>query len=67
MPKAGTGCVFSGYKPTYVMNSKKFPGAAAHIDMMWRKTSLDWGKRSSGKPLTYLGNKMAGDGSGKTQ
>ncbi|MFC8367154.1 hypothetical protein ACFUIT_04040 [Streptomyces sp. NPDC057239] len=61
------GCVFSGYKPTYVMNSKKFPGAAAHIDLMWRKTSIDWGKQSSGKPLTYLGNKMAGDGSGKTQ
>ncbi|MFF1342972.1 hypothetical protein ACFVYT_34730 [Streptomyces sp. NPDC058290] len=64
---AGTGCVFSGYKPTYVMNSKKFPGAAAHIDMMWRKTNIKWGQRSSGKSLTYLGNKMAVDGSGKVQ
>ncbi|MEU0127838.1 hypothetical protein [Streptomyces sp. NPDC006289] len=57
---AGTGCVFSGYKPTYVMNSKKFPGAAAHIDLMWRKTNIKWGQHSSGnsgKPLTYLGNK----------
>jgi hypothetical protein len=67
IPNAGTGCVFSGYKPTYVMNSKKFPGAAAHIDMMWRKTNIDWGNRSSGKPLTYLGNKMSVDGSGKIQ
>ncbi|GFM99995.1 hypothetical protein Sfulv_48060 [Streptomyces fulvorobeus] len=64
---AGTGCVFAGYKPTYVMNSKKFPGAAAHIDMMWRKTNIKWGQRSSGKPLTYLGNKMSVDGSGKIQ
>ncbi|MFR9800569.1 hypothetical protein ACL02U_32425, partial [Streptomyces sp. MS06] len=64
---AGTGCVFSGYKPTYVMNSKKFPGAAAHIDLMWRKTNIDWGNRNGGKPLTYLDNKMATDGSGKTQ
>lgn len=57
VPNAGTGCVFSGYDPTYVMNSKKFPGAAAHIDMMWRKTNVDWGNRNGGKPLTYLGNK----------
>ncbi|MFD9542941.1 hypothetical protein [Streptomyces sp. NPDC060022] len=64
---AGTGCVFSGYDPTYVMNSAKFPAAAAHIDMMWRKTNLRWGKPGSGKPLTYLGEKIAGDGSGKTQ
>ncbi|MEU8762450.1 hypothetical protein [Streptomyces sp. NPDC048659] len=63
----GTGCVFPGYKPTYVMNSKKFPGAAAHIDMMWRKTTIKWGQRSSNKSLTYLGNKMSVDGSGKIQ
>lgn len=64
---AGTGCVFSGYKPTYVMNSKKFPGAAAHIDMMWRKTNVKWGNRNGGKPLTYLDNKLSPDGTGKTQ
>ncbi|MEU6314744.1 hypothetical protein [Streptomyces sp. NPDC047014] len=45
----------------------KFPGAAAHIDMMWRKTNIKWGQRSSGKSLTYLGNKMAVDGSDKSQ
>ncbi|WLW52098.1 hypothetical protein [Streptomyces sp. YU58] len=67
VPNAGTGCVFSGYDPTYVMNSQKFPGAAAHIDMMWRKTNVDWGNRNGGKPLTYLGNKMSVDGSGKIQ
>ncbi|MBW1600410.1 hypothetical protein [Streptomyces sp. JJ38] len=64
---AGTGCVFSGYKPTYVMNTKKFPGAAAHIALMWNKTKIVYGKRSSGKPLRYLANKMSNDGSGKTQ
>ncbi|MFC8012643.1 golvesin C-terminal-like domain-containing protein [Streptomyces cinereoruber] len=57
----GTGCVFPKYTPTYVMNSKKFPGAAAHIDMMWRKTNLDWGNKNGGKPLTYLANKLATD------
>ncbi|WP_432195427.1 hypothetical protein [Streptomyces sp. bgisy027] len=67
VPNAGTGCVFSGYDPTYVMNSRKFPGAAAHIDMMWRKTNIDWGNRNGGKPLTYLANKMSVDGSGKIQ
>ncbi|UQA95683.1 golvesin C-terminal-like domain-containing protein [Streptomyces halobius] len=64
---AGTGCVFSGYKPTYVMNSKKFRGAAAHIALMWDKTKIVYGKRSSGKPLKYLADKMSDDGSGKTQ
>lgn len=29
--------MFSDYDPTYVMDSKRFPGPAAHIDMMWRK------------------------------
>ncbi|WP_233416199.1 hypothetical protein [Streptomyces sp. N35] len=67
VPNAGTGCVFSGYDPTYVMNSKKFPGAAAHIDMMWRKTTLDWGNRNGGKPLTYVADKMAVDDPTKTQ
>ncbi|MFC8640493.1 hypothetical protein ACFUC2_07005 [[Kitasatospora] papulosa] len=64
---AGTGCVFPGYTPTYVMNSKKFPGAAAHIDLMWRKTKINWGNHNGGKPLTYLGNKMATDDPTKTQ
>ncbi|MDX3239396.1 hypothetical protein PV392_27650 [Streptomyces sp. ME03-5709C] len=68
VPNAGTGCVFSGYNPTYVMNSKKFPGAAAHIDMMWRKTNIKWGKHDSGgKPLTYLGKKVSADEPDKTQ
>ncbi|MEU5372830.1 hypothetical protein ABZ362_28355 [Streptomyces sp. NPDC005951] len=63
---AGTGCVFSWYKPTYVMNSKKFPGAAAHIALMWKKTNITYG-RYGGKPLKYLGDRLANDGSGKTQ
>ncbi|MFE2940759.1 hypothetical protein ACFXKG_17120 [Streptomyces sp. NPDC059255] len=64
---SGTGCVFPGYTPTFTMNSKKFPGAAAHIDMMWRKTKIDWGNHNGGKPLTYLANKMATDEPTKTQ
>jgi IS30 family transposase len=28
---------FSDYDPTYVTDAKRFPGPAAHIDMMWRK------------------------------
>ncbi|MEV8053243.1 hypothetical protein [Streptomyces bacillaris] len=63
---AGTGCVFSWYKPTYVMNSKKFPGAAAHIALMWEKTNITYG-RYGGKPLKYLGEKIADDGTGKPQ
>ncbi|WP_405899133.1 hypothetical protein OG242_17930 [Streptomyces sp. NBC_00727] len=60
---AGSGCVFSGYKPTYVMNSKKFPGAAAHIELMWRKTGIKWGQHTTnGKPLTYLGKKKVAGG-----
>lgn len=59
--------MFPGYTPTYVMNSKKFPGAAAHIDLMWRKTKINWGNHNGGKPLTYLGNKMATDDPTKTQ
>ncbi|MFI9772684.1 hypothetical protein ACIHJG_38465 [Streptomyces sp. NPDC052415] len=62
------GCVFSWYKPTYVMNSKKFPGAAAHIALMWKKTNVDWGNSNGGKPLTYLAQKLSPTStSGETQ
>ncbi|MBT2364050.1 hypothetical protein J7E88_01550 [Streptomyces sp. ISL-10] len=54
---AGAGCVFSWYKPTYVMNSKMYPGAASHIRLMWDKTKITWGNRNGGKPLKYLGKK----------
>lgn len=68
VPNAGTGCVFSHYKPTYVLNSKMFPGAAAHIAFMWNKTKIIYGRNTTGgKPLTYLGDKLADDGSGKPQ
>lgn len=64
--KSAPGCVFSRYKPTYPMNGKKFPGAAAHIWLMWNKANFPYGNKKSGKPLTYLGNKMNLDGT-KTQ
>ncbi|MFJ3933855.1 hypothetical protein [Streptomyces sp. NPDC090029] len=65
VPNAGTGCIFPKYNPTYVMNSKKFPGAAAHIDLMWRKTNIKYGQRASGKPIKFLGNKTVPGGTKK--
>lgn len=53
--KTTAGCIFSHYKPTYVMNEKKFPAAAAHAWLYQNKLPDHYGLRSAGKPLTYLG------------
>ena len=47
------GCVFSHYKPTYVMNSKKFPAAAAHAWLVQNKLPGHYGLRGN-NPLTFL-------------
>jgi hypothetical protein len=47
------GCVFSRYKPTYVMNSKKFPAAAAHAWLIQNKLPGHYGLRGN-TPLTFL-------------
>lgn len=47
------GCVFSRYKPTYVMNSKKFPAAAAHAWLIQNKLPGHYGLRGH-TPLTFL-------------
>ncbi|AVZ72074.1 hypothetical protein SLUN_07535 [Streptomyces lunaelactis] len=47
------------------MNGEKFPGAAAHIWLMWNKANFPYGNKKGGKPLTYLGNKMNLDGTKK--
>lgn len=51
--KATPGCVFSSYKPTYVMNSKKFPAAAAHAWLIQNKLPGRYGLRGN-NPLTFL-------------
>ncbi|WP_239079426.1 hypothetical protein [Streptomyces sp. SID7909] len=51
--KATPGCVFSAYKPTYVMNEKKFPAAAAHAWLIQNKLPGHYGLRGN-NPLTFL-------------
>ncbi|MEV5952500.1 Tat pathway signal protein [Streptomyces sp. NPDC051987] len=53
--KATPGCVFSWYKPTYEINEKKFPAAAAHIWLVQHQLPGHYGLRGVGEPLTYLG------------
>lgn len=48
------GCVFSWYKPTYVINSKKFPAAAAHAWLIQNKLPGHYGLEGVGEPLSYL-------------
>ncbi|MFI1106204.1 Tat pathway signal protein [Streptomyces melanogenes] len=53
------GCVFPHYKPTYVMNSKKFPAAAAHAWLVQEKLPGHYGSKKYDRPLTYLGSDVA--------
>ncbi|MFF0714367.1 golvesin C-terminal-like domain-containing protein [Streptomyces bauhiniae] len=53
--KATPGCVFSWYKPTYEINERKFPAAAAHIWLVQHQLPGHNGLRGVGEPLTYLG------------
>ncbi|MFF5767596.1 hypothetical protein ACFY8F_34370 [Streptomyces tanashiensis] len=53
--KTTPGCVFSRFRPTYSINTKKFPAVAAHIYLM--QTKLPGGYGLKGKePLTFLSN-----------
>ncbi|MFD9566129.1 Tat pathway signal protein [Streptomyces sp. NPDC059994] len=52
------GCVFKRYKTTYVMNSQKFPAAAAHAWLVQEKLPGHFGSKKWGKPLTYLGSNV---------
>ncbi|MEV4876066.1 hypothetical protein [Streptomyces cyaneofuscatus] len=47
------GCVFSWYKPTYVIDHKKFPAASAHIWMVQNKLPGKIGVRGH-MPMTFL-------------
>ncbi|MEV5877422.1 hypothetical protein AB0L75_24985 [Streptomyces sp. NPDC052101] len=51
--KAG-GCVFPKYKPTWVMNFKKFPAAVAHAWLTQAKLPNHPGSALTNKPLIYL-------------
>ncbi|WP_243869318.1 Tat pathway signal protein [Streptomyces liangshanensis] len=56
VPGASPGCVFDQYSPTYVMNSKKFPAAAAHAWLAQNKLPGHFGSKAFDTPLTYLGS-----------
>ncbi|MEU6536859.1 Tat pathway signal protein [Streptomyces sp. NPDC047000] len=58
VPQSYPGCVFDQYKPTYVMNSKKFPAAAAHAWLVQNKLPGHYGSKAYGAPLTYLGSNV---------
>ncbi|WP_141753827.1 hypothetical protein [Streptomyces luteocolor] len=51
---AKPGCVFSAYKPTWVMNFKKYPAAIAHGWLIQSKLPNHPGSKSAGKPMKYL-------------
>ncbi|MEU0112828.1 hypothetical protein ABZ137_03660 [Streptomyces bobili] len=51
---ATPGCVFEYYKPTYVMNAKKFPAAAAHAWLVQTRNDKHFGRKNGGTPLTYM-------------
>ncbi|MEV2217360.1 Tat pathway signal protein, partial [Streptomyces sp. NPDC050997] len=51
---ANPGCVFEYYKPTYVLNAKKFPAAAAHAWLVQTRNGKHFGRRGGGTPLTYM-------------
>jgi hypothetical protein len=54
--KTTPGCVFGWYKPTYVMNTKKWSAAAAHAWLMQNKLPSHFGLKGQGEPLKYLGD-----------
>lgn len=48
------GCVFEYYKPTYVMNAKQFPAAAAHAWLVQTRNNKHFGRKNGGTSLTYM-------------
>ncbi|MET9862188.1 hypothetical protein ABZY93_23315 [Streptomyces smyrnaeus] len=48
------GCVFSEYKPTWVMNFKKYPAAVAHAWLIQSKLPNHPGSKTADKPMKYL-------------
>ncbi|MDH2391640.1 hypothetical protein QCN29_23240 [Streptomyces sp. HNM0663] len=52
------GCVFYRYTPTYSMNHKKYPAAAAHAWLVQNKLPGHYGLKGKGGPLKYLGDEV---------
>ncbi|MFF2302861.1 hypothetical protein ACFVVP_10205 [Streptomyces sp. NPDC058128] len=52
----GTGCVFVNHAPTYLLNAKAFPQAAAHAWLIQRTTPHHPGSMADRKPLYYMGD-----------
>lgn len=52
------GCIFDYYKPTYSMNSQKFPAAAAHAWLLQHELPAHLGLKGQGQPLTYLADSV---------
>lgn len=59
------GCVFNSYKPTYTMNSKKYPAAAAHAWLIQHQLPGHFGLDGQGDPLRYIGADVLAPGSDK--
>lgn len=51
------GCVFTNSAPTYILNAKKFPQAAAHGWLIQKMSANHPGSEVRNKPLYYMGDK----------
>ncbi|MFJ4633397.1 Tat pathway signal protein [Streptomyces sp. NPDC088847] len=56
------GCVFSWYKPTYTLNEKKFPAAAAHAWLVQHMLPGHYGLKGQGEPLNFLSEDVLAPG-----
>ncbi|MFJ9351967.1 Tat pathway signal protein [Streptomyces sp. NPDC101237] len=61
------GCIFDYYKPTYVMNSQKFPAAGAHAWLIQHMLPGHLGLKGEGPALTYLGPEVMTQDGTKSQ
>ncbi|WP_392900465.1 hypothetical protein [Streptomyces sp. LN699] len=50
-----TGCIFPAYTPTYLVNSQKWPSAAALYWVLQQKLPNHVGSRAHNSPVRYLG------------
>ncbi|MEV7392871.1 Tat pathway signal protein [Streptomyces sp. NPDC091215] len=60
--KVTPGCVFSWHKPTYTLNEKKFPAAAAHAWLVQHMLPGHYGLKGQGEPLNFLSDDVLAPG-----
>jgi len=60
--KTTPGCVFSWYKPTYTLNEKKFPAAAAHAWLVQHMLPGHYGLKGQGDPLNFISDDVLAPG-----